>query len=225
MTNKAVILLSGGLDSLVALGYSKLLNKYNVKLALTFDYGQKAVEEEIKASKKIWDYYKINHKVIKLDWLRDITKTSLVASDCVPIEDFETTKSAEAVWVPNRNALFINIAASFCDSYGYKYILYGANKEEAGTFPDNTEEFRAQISELFKTSTLVQPEVVAPLINCNKGDIVKIAIEHSMPLDLVMSCYNSGEGHCGRCESCHYLKKALLENNCHEYINKLFPNV
>ena len=113
MTNKAVILLSGGLDSLVALGYSKLLNKYNVKLALTFDYGQKAVEEEIKASKKICDYYKINHIVIKLDWLRDITKTSLVASDCVPIEDFETTKSAEAVWVPNRNALFINIAASF----------------------------------------------------------------------------------------------------------------
>lgn len=225
MTNKAIILLSGGLDSLVALGFSKLSNDYNVELALTFDYGQKAVRQEIEASRKICDYYKIEHKVIKLDWLKEITKTSLVASDGVPTEDFETSKSAEAVWVPNRNALFINIAASFCDSFGYNYILYGANKEEAGTFPDNTEEFRAQISELFKTSTLVHPQVIAPLINYTKGDIVKIAVENSMPLDLVMSCYNSGEGHCGKCESCHYLKKALLENNCHEYINKLFPNI
>jgi 7-cyano-7-deazaguanine synthase len=225
MTNKAIILLSGGLDSLVALGFSKLSNDYNVELALTFDYGQKAVRQEIEASRKICDYYKIEHKVIKLDWLKEITKTSLVASDGVPTEDFETSKSAEAVWVPNRNALFINIAASFCDSFCYNYILYGANKEEAGTFPDNTEEFRAQISELFKTSTLVHPQVIAPLINYTKGDIVKIAVENSMPLDLVMSCYNSGEGHCGKCESCHYLKKALLENNCHEYINKLFPNI
>ena len=224
MKNKAIILLSGGLDSLVALGFSKLSDDYNVELALTFDYGQKSVKEEIEASKKICDYYKIEHRVIKLDWLKEITRTSLVASDSVPTEGFETAKSAEAVWVPNRNALFINIAASFCDSFGYKYILYGANKEEAGNFPDNTEEFRAQITELFKTSTLVQPQVVAPLINCTKGDIVKIAVDNSMPLDLVMSCYNSGEGHCGKCESCHYLKKALLENNCHEYINKLFPN-
>lgn len=224
MTNRAVILLSGGLDSLVALGFANLSNEYNVELALTFDYGQKAVKEEIEASKKICDYYEIEHKIIKLDWLKEITKTSLVAKDCIPTEDFETSKSAEAVWVPNRNALFINIAACFCDSFGYKYILYGANKDEAGNFPDNTEAFRAQISELFTTSTLVHPQVIAPLINCTKGDIVKIAVENSMPLDLVMSCYNSGEGHCGKCESCHYLKKALIENNCHEYINKLFPN-
>lgn len=224
MKNKAIILLSGGLDSLVALGFSKLSDDYDVELALTFDYGQKAVKEEIQASKKICDYYKIEHRVIKLDWLKEITRTSLVASDSVPTEDFETSKSAEAVWVPNRNALFINIAASFCDSFGYKYILYGANKEEAGNFPDNTEEFRLQITELFKTSTLVKPQVIAPLINCSKGDIVRIAVNNSMPLDLVMSCYNSGEGHCGKCESCHYLRKALLENNCHDYINKLFPN-
>ena len=224
MTNKAVILLSGGLDSLVALGYSKISNEYNVELALTFDYGQKAAIEEIKASEKICKYFGIAHKVIKLDWLKDITQTSLVADNAVPTEDFETQKSAELVWVPNRNALFINIAACFCDSFGYQYIVYGANREEANTFPDNTEEFRSQISELFKTSTLVKPKVIAPLINYTKGDIVKIAVDNAMPLDLVMSCYNSGEGHCGTCESCHYLKKALLENNCHEYIEKLFKD-
>ncbi len=222
--NKSIILLSGGLDSLVALAYSKKHTDYNVELALTFDYGQKAVEQEISTSKNICDYYEIKHKVIKLDWLKEITKTALVSDTDIPSDEFQTEKSAESVWVPNRNALFLNIAASFCDSFGYNYILYGANKEEAGTFPDNTEEFRSQASKLFESSTLVHPQVIAPLINYNKDDIVRIAVEDKVPLELVRSCYNSGEKHCGKCESCNYLKKALLANNCTEYINLLFEN-
>lgn len=222
--NKSIILLSGGLDSLVALGYSKVNTDYNVELALTFDYGQKSVLREIEASELICKHYQISHKVIKLDWLRDITKTALVSNQDIPNNGFETMQSAAQVWVPNRNALFLNIAASFCDSYGYNYILYGANKEEGNTFPDNTEQFRSQISNLFETSTLVHPKVVAPLINYNKDDIVKIAVRDSMPLELVWSCYKTGEKHCGECESCHYLKKALIANRCESLLYKLFEN-
>lgn len=222
--NKSIILLSGGLDSLVTLGFSKKHTDYNVVLALTFDYGQKSVVEEINSSAKICKYYGIEHKVIQLDWLKNITQTALVSEQDVPNKGFETLKSAKSVWVPNRNGLFLNIAASFCDSFGYKYILYGANKEEGNTFSDNTEEFRSQISKCFETSTLVHPVVVAPLINYNKDDIVKIAINDSMPLELVRSCYNSGEKHCGHCESCYYLKKALRNNNCEEYISILFDD-
>ena len=220
--NKSIILLSAGLDSLVALGYSKLFTDYNVELALTFDYGQKSASNEINFSKKISDYYNIKHQVIKLDWLKDITKTALVAEQNDVSSDFNTDKITDSVWVPNRNSLFLNIAACFCDSYGYNYILFGANKDEALFFPDNTEEFRSKISESFKCSTLVKPEVVAPLINYTKNDIVRIAVENSMPLELVRSCYNSGEKHCGKCKSCDYLKKALIENNCEEYIRVLF---
>lgn len=220
--NKSVILLSGGLDSLVALGYSVKNTDYNIKLALTFDYGQKSATQEINASKKISEYYNIEHRVLKLDWLKDITKTALVSDKELPDKDFSTAKSAESVWVPNRNALFLNIAASFCDSFGYNYIIYGANKEEGATFPDNTEEFRKQISKVFETSTLVHPQVIAPLINYNKDDIVKIAVRDAVPLELVWSCYNSTDKHCGKCESCSYLKKALIANNCEEYINILF---
>ena len=220
--NKSIILLSGGLDSIVSLGYSIKHTDYNVKLALTFDYGQKSVQSEIFASKKICEYYGIEHKVIKLDWLKDITKTSLVSDAEVPSNGFETKNSAASVWVPNRNALFLNIAASFCDSFGYNYILYGANKDEAANFPDNTEEFRNQISKCFENSTLVHPVVVAPLINCSKDDIVRIALEDSIPLEYVRSCYNVGDKHCGKCESCHYLKRALEINNCEGYISILF---
>ena len=151
--NNAVILLSAGLDSLVALDYCVKNGKYNIELALTFDYSQKAAQKEAEQSKKICEYYNINHKVITLDWLREITKTSLVSEDCIPTENLNTSESAKAVWVPNRNALFLNIAASFCDAFGYEYIIYGANKEEGQTFPDNTEDFRKEISNLFKTSS------------------------------------------------------------------------
>lgn len=214
--------MSGGLDSLVTLGYSKLHTDYNVELALTFDYGQKALENEISASKKICEYYNIEHKIIKLDWLKEITKSSLVSTQEVPENGFTTIESAKQVWIPNRNALFLNIAACFCDSYDYNYILYGANKDEGATFSDNTEEFRAQATELFQSSTIVKPRVVAPLINCTKDDIVRIAVEGKMPLELVRSCYNSSDKHCGKCESCYHLKKALVANDCKGYIGILF---
>lgn len=218
--NKSIILLSAGLDSLVALGYCK--DKYNIELALTFDYGQKSSNQEISASTQICKYYGIKHKIINLDWLKDITHTALVSNIEVPIEALGTSESAESVWVPNRNALFLNIAASFADSFGYNNILFGANKDEAQTFPDNTESFREKISDLFQYSTLVKPKVVAPLINYTKNDIVRIAIENSIPLELVRSCYNSGSKHCGKCESCLHLKSALLANGGEKYIKILF---
>ena len=222
--NKAVILLSGGLDSLVALGYSKLHKDYDIVLALTFDYGQKSAKYEIEASKKIADYYNVEHKVINLDWLKEITTTGLVSNKEIPDNNFETKDSAKAVWVPNRNGLFLNIAAAFCDSFGYEYIIYGANKDEGATFPDNTETFRIQISETFKSSTLVKPRVIAPLINYGKDDIVKIAVENKIPLELLRSCYNSGDKHCGKCESCYHLRKALIANKCEKYIKLLFED-
>ena len=68
--------MSGGLDSLVALGYCKNKTEYNIDLAITFDYGQNAVEEEISTSRNICKHYNLKHEIIKLDWLKNITKNS-----------------------------------------------------------------------------------------------------------------------------------------------------
>ena len=218
--NKSIILMSGGLDSLAVLGLCK--DSYNIDLALTFDYGQKSALKEIESSKKICEYYNIKHKIIQLNWLKDITQTSLVSDNEIPSDNFGTDTSAQKVWVPNRNSLFLNIAAAFADSYNYTYILFGANKDEGETFPDNTEAFRTEISKLFEYSTMVKPRVIAPLINHTKDDIVKDAIEHNIPLEYVRSCYRDGVKHCGKCESCNNLKQALIHNNAHKYIELLF---
>ena len=217
---KGIILLSGGLDSLVSLGVG--IEKYGISLALTFDYGQKAVEQEISTSKNICDYYKIEHKVIKLDWLKEVTHTSLVSNEDLPEGIDNPEQSAKSVWVPNRNGLFLNIAGSFADGNDYDYIIIGANKEEGQTFPDNTQEFIDKIDAEFEYSTQKHPKVVAPLINSDKNDIVKLALEHKIPLGFVRSCYASGEKHCGKCESCTRLKNALIANGDTHYIKELF---
>jgi len=219
---RSVILLSGGLDSLVSLGLTR--EKFGVELALTFDYGQKSLRAEIDASSKICEFYGVKHKVINLDFLREITHTSLVSDEDIPTGDglLNAEESAKNVWVPNRNGLFLNIAGSFADSEDYDYIIIGANKEEAQTFPDNTKEFVERVNGEFEFSTRKQPKVLAPLINFDKNDIVKLALENSVPLELVHSCYSQNGKHCGVCESCTRLKKALLYNNNKELLEKLF---
>lgn len=218
--SKGIILLSGGLDSLVSLGLG--IEKYGISLALTFDYGQKALEQEISTSKNICDYYKIEHKVIKLDWLKNVTHTALVEDKELPEGIDNPEDSAKSVWVPNRNGLFLNIAGSFADGNDYDYIIIGANKEEGQTFPDNTQEFIDRVNAEFEFSTQKHPKVVAPLINYDKNDIVKQAIEHNIPLEFVRSCYSDGKKHCGKCESCTRLKNALIANGDTHYIKELF---
>ena len=218
--SKGIILLSGGLDSLVSLGLG--IQKYGISLALTFDYGQKALEQEVSTSKNICDYYKIEHKVIKLDWLKNVTHTALVEDKELPEGIDNPEDSAKSVWVPNRNGLFLNIAGSFADGNDYDYIIIGANKEEGQTFPDNTQEFIDRVNAEFEFSTQKHPNVVAPLINYGKNDIVKQAIEHNIPLEFVRSCYSNGEKHGGKCESCTRLKNALIANGDTHYIKELF---
>lgn len=219
---KSIILLSSGLDSLVSLGLKA--KELNVELALTFDYGQKSAQKEIHAAKKICEYYNIEHKIIKLDLLKEITNTSLVSQDSIPtgnsISNFD--KDISSVWIPNRNGLFLNIAGCYADSYNYDYILIGANKEEAQKFSDNTSSFIEAVNKEFEYSTQNHPKVIAPLINCTKNDIVMLALKNSIPLELTMSCYQSTEGHCGICESCLRLKDALIANNDSKYIKVLF---
>ncbi len=220
--SKGIILLSGGLDSLVSLGAG--LKKFGISLALTFDYGQKSAKYEIDASKAICDYYNIKHKVIKLDWLKKVTHTALVSDKTLPsgIELDNPEQSAINVWVPNRNGLFLNIAGCIADGEDYDYILIGANKEEGQTFPDNTQDFIDRVNAEFEYSTRKHPKVAAPLINFDKNDIVKLALESKIPLEYVRSCYAGGEKHCGNCESCVRLKNALINNHDKYYIKELF---
>lgn len=198
-TSKAVVLLSGGLDSVVSLGVA--VKTLDVRLALTFDYGQEAFQEELLASEKVAKSYEIEHKVITLDFLK-----GLIGKD---------------VWVPNRNALFLNIAGSYCDALCLEYIVFGANAQEARDFSDNSKEFVKRADALFEYSAKNAPKVFTPLLDLSKEDIVALAISENIDLSGIKSCYNRS-GHCGECASCKLLKEALLKNGNKDLLKLFF---
>jgi len=229
--NKSIILLSGGLDSVVSLALG--LEEYNIKLALTFNYGQRAKNQEIKAAQEISKYYGIDHKVIELPFLQEITSTSLVNTDenlpelkTIELDRMDMIEdSAKKVWVPNRNGLFANVAASYADSFNFTHILFGANKEEATTFPDNSADFIAKMNNMLEYSTLAKPKLAAPLIDFDKKEIVKIGMEKKIPFNLIRSCYTDEGKHCGKCESCLRLKRGLAESAGEEIISQIFARI
>lgn len=224
MNKKAVVLLSGGLDSLASVCAAR--DFCDVVLALTFDYSQRSSEEEIQAAKQIAQFYNIEHRVVKLPFLAQITDNALTDEDAQLEFDTLDKNSAKAVWVPNRNGLFLNIAASYADSFNLDYIIIGANKEEAQTFPDNSEEFVKRAQSLFEYSTLKKPKVLAPLKELEKFEIINLAVEKKAPFEFLKSCYNSslqtGVKHCGKCESCKRLRAAILKSVNKGLINLFF---
>lgn len=215
---KGIILLSGGLDSLVSLDIAK--KEYDIKLALTFDYGQKAFLEEKEASKEICKYYNIQNEIITLPFLKELSNNALTNPNDNNLNELNS------VWIPNRNGLFLNIAASFCDKLNYDCIIFGANKEESANFPDNTKEFCQIAQDFFQFSTLNKPKISAPCLNFNKVDIINYAIDNNLPLKLLKSCYNSKKNtnkkHCGVCMSCKLLYNAIKKSKNPKLLEEFF---
>ncbi len=203
---KYIVLLSGGLDSVVNL-YSAQ-REGRVVRALTFNYGQRSAEQEIKSSSKFCAHLNINHEVIDLPWLKNITHTALVNTDSsVPVVlDLdnlgETRKSAKAVWVPNRNGVFLNIAACYAEALNVGFVIPGFNKEEASTFPDNSPAFIDAVSHSLSLSTLTQVKVACFTSGMEKIEIVKLGKRLEISFKDLWSCYHDGDVPCGKCESC-----------------------
>lgn len=216
--SSAIVLLSGGLDSFVALDIS--IKKFNSVSTIFFDYGQKAYEEEKKAVENIIKKYSLKNHEIKLPFLKDITSNSLI------LEDKNEFNDLKSVWIPNRNGLFLNIAASYCDSFGYDFIVFGANKDESTSFSDNRQGFVEVINECFKYSTLQKPKVFAPCVEMNKTDLVNYIIDNNLDIKLIKSCYQNikttNKKHCGKCMSCKFLYDAILNSKKPELIKEIF---
>ncbi|MEW6026183.1 MAG: 7-cyano-7-deazaguanine synthase QueC [Planctomycetota bacterium] len=196
--SKSLILLSGGLDSAVSLALA-LKKGLKVKLALTFDYGQKSAKQEISSAKFLCCKFHIKHQVFNLKWLGKLAANPLTdKSKPVP------QKIASAlVWIPNRNALFINIAAAFAEKLNYKYIITGFNKEEAVNFPDNSIPFISAVNKTLRYSTLKgNVKVVSFTARMDKKQMTAQARKLGLPLERLWSCYESGKTPCGTCESC-----------------------
>ena len=203
---EAVSVFSGGLDCTVATCVYD--NDYEIH-AITFNYGQKAFAQELKASRKICEKMGWAHEVIDLPWLSDISNSSLNTDDNIPevseddLDDLDkSSETASNVWVPARNTVFTSIALSYAESIGAEIIIVGWNNEEGLTFPDNSEEFLNEFNELIKVGSPDKIRIEAPAINLNKEELVELGVKVGAPMKLSYSCYKGEDEPCGVCESC-----------------------
>jgi len=225
-----IALVSGGLDSAVAL---KLAADAGVAaLALFFDYGQRALARELAAARALAAGIGTKLKVVDMRWLGKITSAALV-NKSAPLPKMSQTglrdanlarRTARAVWVPNRNACMISIAASYAEALGCDGIVAGFNREEGATFPDNSKAFVRAMNAALKISTGGKVSLYCPLIDMDKAQILREGVRADAPLGAIWSCYDGGRRFCWKCESCARLERALRRNRLLEWFKRINPN-
>jgi 7-cyano-7-deazaguanine synthase len=212
---RAIALLSGGLDSVVAAWAAQ--ETHEIALALTCDYGQRAAQREVEAAARVAALMGCRHVVLDLRWLGALGGSALTdAAGPVPqlapegLDDATlTAQTARSVWVPNRNGVLINVAGAYADAQDCQAIVVGFNVEEAATFADNSQAFMAAADSFLALSTRSHPRVISPTAALDKRQIVALGRKLGAPLHCVWSCYLGGEEPCGQCESCRRLERAL----------------
>jgi 7-cyano-7-deazaguanine synthase len=212
MSKKAVVLLSGGLDSTTTLYYAKARG-YDCR-CLIFDYGQKH-QKEIGRAKAVARRAGCRHVfvAINLPW-----KASALLDRKIPIPRNRalTQKNIPVTYVPGRNIIFLSFAASLAEAIGARTIFIGANAVDYSGYPDCRPKFihayQAMLKQGLKASVEGKPiKVVTPLIRLSKARIVKLARRLKVPLELTWSCYNGGLKPCGVCDSCRLRAQGFKE--------------
>lgn len=212
---RAILLLSGGLDSVASAWL--LPEGVEPVLGLTVDYGQKAAKRELAAGFSVCLDLEIPHRTIFMPYLREATAGALTdpyqevpTADLATLDEPEAARSrAESVWVPNRNLSFIAMAATWAEVNDVEHVVCGFNREEAATFPDNSEDFVAATNAALSFSTRNGVSVLCPTIDMDKTEIARAAAAAGAPLHKVWTCYLGGDDPCGSCESCRRFERAL----------------
>jgi len=204
MKNKAVVLLSGGLDSVTTLAIARAagFDCY----AISFDYGQRHRCELSAAANLAAHYGAVEHKVVGLD-LGSIGGSALTDQNIQVPE--HATNGIPVTYVPARNTIFLSIALGWAEVLGAQDIFIGVNAVDYSGYPDCRPEFIAAFEKLASVATKVGSEggqmtIHTPLIHWSKADIIRHGVALGIDYAHTISCYNPDEeGHaCGKCDSC-----------------------
>jgi len=212
---KAVVLLSGGLDSAVALYLAKSQGFDEVH-AISFNYGQRH-ETELNHAKKIAERAEVAaHKIVTLN-LGDFGGSSLTDKN-IEVEDGDVNRTDIPVtYVPARNMVFLSIAASYAESIEAQDIFIGVSQVDYSGYVDCRQEFIDAMEAAINKGTVMGAEsgkpikINAPFVNKTKAEEIILGMELGVDFGLTWSCYRGGEKPCGTCDSCLLRAKAFAE--------------
>lgn len=207
VTKKAVVLLSGGLDSTTSAAIAK--SQGFELYALSFDYAQRH-RRELEAAKQVAAALGVaEHRILPLP-LGELGGSALTDA-CIAVPDAPSPgaigQTIPITYVPGRNTVFIAFALSYAEVVGAHAIFLGINAMDYSGYPDCRPEYIEAFQTLAHLATKQGvegegPRLETPLISMSKADIVRAGLEHDAPLELTWSCYRGGTKACGTCESC-----------------------
>ena len=205
---KVIVLLSGGIDSAVALYWANSKG-YNV-IAISFNYEFRP-ENEKKAAVKLAENLDINIIEVDIPYIKE--------SIDLRIEGYPIPSAVHAPegFIPSRNLVFYSIASYFAETYGCNVIIGGHIAADPKKFPDAAPSFFKSLEKLINKgkhrNDKTTIKLLLPLANMTKIDVIKLANKLNVPLKWTWSCYSDGDQPCGKCTSCHKRKKAFIDLN------------
>ena len=212
MNNKCVIPVSGGLDSTVILHWAAKEGKE--VHAVSFNYGQKHFEREMECAIANCYFKSESHKSLKLDFFKDIVKTSALLNDDIAVaKTKDVLGDPQTVnYVPNRNMMMLSICTAYAESIGASQVYHGAAlvDSQAG-FWDGSQEFLTAINKVNSLNRRNRIEIIAPLITKSKADIIKLGVACNVDFEDTWTCYEGGEKACGECTACSSRIKGFLD--------------
>ena len=224
----AIVLLSGGMDSCVCTAEAVARHGKDRLALLHAGYGQRTHARERRAFTEIADFYSVpadRRLIVQLDHFRAIGGSALTdqsiavpenqlhASSTVAASSNASTSEIPVTYVPFRNAHFLSVAVSWAEAIGAHEIYIGAVAEDSSGYPDCRPEYYRAFQNVIREGTRpeTQIEIVTPVIELKKNQIIRRGVELGAPLHLTWSCYQNDDLACGVCDSCLLRLKAFEE--------------
>lgn len=201
---KSIVLLSGGMDSLVCAGIA--FEKTSDVFMLHLNYGQKTSQRERQSFDEIAQFYNVNEshrKIIDMAFLKQIGGSSLT-DESITVKNYtEDSNIIPDSYVPFRNSIILSLAVSWAEALGATKLYIGANYEDSPGYPDCRPSYYEAFNKVIREGTKRgNIEILTPVINMKKAEIVQKGQELKVPFNLSWSCYKSSDKACGICDSC-----------------------
>ena len=211
---KAIVLLSGGLDSTVCMAVAR--DQGFEPLPISFNYQQRHARE-VECARKVAEFYNVSRHLVIDTNMAAIGGSALTdAAVGVPSGDV-TRQDIPVTYVPARNLIFLSYALGYAEVTGADHIFIGVNALDYSGYPDCRPEFIQLFQQLADYSTKASVadgrkiKIETPLIQLSKQEIVKLGVRLAAPLELTTSCYRGGDVACGTCDSCLLRLKGFAE--------------
>jgi 7-cyano-7-deazaguanine synthase len=210
MTNKVVVIYSGGMDSFTVL--NRALHDGKEVFALTFDYGQRHVKE-IEFASTVCQSLDVNHKIIDISSINQLLAGSSLTDNIDIPEGHYEAESMKSTVVPNRNMILLSLAVGYAVSVGASQVYYGAHSGDHAIYPDCRPEFVMKMNEVCKIANYESVEIFSPYLTVTKSDILTDGLRMGLSYDNTWTCYNGREKACGKCGACQERLEAFSDNN------------